>query len=70
MTEDGCYSLRYMPFGKNAVVELINEDQKPREVAFEITHAPLDRPLKDSAIFTASGIAIRSNYRRIAGRTG
>jgi hypothetical protein len=31
-----------MPFGKNAVVELINEDQKPRDVAFEITHAPLD----------------------------
>ena len=46
MTEDGFYSLRYMPFGKSAVVELINEDQQPREVEFEITHAPLDRPFE------------------------
>jgi hypothetical protein len=45
MTEDGFYSLHYMPFGKSALVELINEDQKPRDVEFEITHAPLDRPL-------------------------
>ena len=46
MTEDGFYCLRYMPFGKSAVVELINEDQKPRDVEFEITHAPLDRPFE------------------------
>ena len=46
MTEDGCYSLWYMPFGKRAVVELVNEDQTPRDVEFEITHAPLDRPFE------------------------
>ena len=35
-----------MPFGESAVVELVNEDQQPRDVEFEITHAPLDRPFE------------------------
>ncbi len=51
MTEDGFYSFRYMPFGKSAVVELINEDQKPRDVEFEITHAALDRPVEELGYF-------------------
>ncbi len=46
MPEDGFYSLRYMPFGESAVVSLVNEDQQPRDVDFEITHAPLDRPFE------------------------
>ena len=46
MTKQGFYSYWYMPFGKNAVVELINEDTQPRNVGFEITHAPLDRPFE------------------------
>jgi hypothetical protein len=46
MTEDGWYALWYMPFERRAVVELVNEDQQPREVHFEITHAPLDRPFE------------------------
>ena len=35
-----------MPFGKSAVVELINQDQKPRDVEFQVTHAPLERPFE------------------------
>jgi hypothetical protein len=43
MTKQGFYSYWYMPFGKSAVVELVNEDKQPRKIEFEITHAPLDR---------------------------
>jgi hypothetical protein len=43
MTKQGFYSYWYMPFGQSAVVELINEDNQPRKVEFEITHAPLGR---------------------------
>ena len=38
MTEQGYYANWYMPFGKSAVVELINEDQSPRAIEFEIVH--------------------------------
>jgi hypothetical protein len=41
MTDDGCYSLWYMPFGKKARVELVNDGKISRSVAFRITHAPL-----------------------------
>ena len=44
MTGDGFYSLWYMPFATQAVVELINDDEQPRNARFEITHAPLERP--------------------------
>lgn len=46
MTDDGAYSFWYMPFAKKAVVELVNEDQTEREVAFELVHAPLGRPFE------------------------
>jgi len=53
MTKQGFYSYWYMPFGKSAVVELINEDQQPRKVQFEITHAPLGRPFEGLGLFHA-----------------
>ena len=53
MTKQGFYSYWYMPFGKNAVVELVNEDQQPRKVQFEITHAPLGRPFEGLGHFHA-----------------
>jgi hypothetical protein len=44
MTEDGWYSLWYMPFAKQARIELVNEDDRPRQMDVQITHAPLSRP--------------------------
>ncbi len=44
MTKQGFYAYWYMPFGKSAVVELVNEDKQERKVEFQITHAPLGRP--------------------------
>jgi hypothetical protein len=46
LTDDGTwYSHWYMPFGKSAKVELVNDGKAQRAVAFEITHAPLTRPI-------------------------
>jgi len=53
MTEDGFYSVWYMPFGESAVVELVNEGETAREVSFEITHAPLSWPFDELAHFHA-----------------
>ena len=53
MTEDGFYALWYMPFAKRGVVELVNESPRKREVRFEITHAPLDRPFEGLGHFHA-----------------
>jgi len=43
MTEEGFYSFWYMPFARDAVVELSNDGRQPRELDFAITHAPLGR---------------------------
>ena len=44
MTDEGCYAYWYMPFGKSAVVELVNDDDRsPRRRATTIVHAPLGR---------------------------
>ena len=53
MTKEGFYSYWYMPFGKSAVVELVNEDKQGRKVQFEITHAPLGRPFAGLGLFHA-----------------
>ena len=53
MTDDGYYSLWYMPFARSALVELINEDGVEREVKFEIVHAPLGRPFEGLGHFHA-----------------
>lgn len=49
----GAYSYWYMPFGEQAVVELINESRKPIKGAFQFTHAPLDKPLDTLGRFHA-----------------
>ena len=44
MTDDGWYALWYMPFGKSALVEIVNDGAAERTVAVRVTHAPLARP--------------------------
>lgn len=51
MTDDGFYSFWYMPFGKKARVELVNDGKEKRAVAFRLTHAPLTRPIETLARF-------------------
>lgn len=51
MTEDGFYALWYMPFGKNARVEIVNDDAVKREAGIEIVHAPLPQPIERYARF-------------------
>ena len=51
MTEQGAYAYWYMPFAKRAVLELVNEDNVPRDVEFEIVHAPLSRPFDELGHF-------------------
>jgi len=51
MTSKGFYSYWYMPFAKNALVELVNEDATQRAVEFQITQAPLQRPFEGLAYF-------------------
>jgi len=46
MTDDGFYSFWYMPFGKSAVVEVVNEDSAARRLELQIVHAPLRRPFE------------------------
>ncbi|MFZ1935291.1 MAG: glycoside hydrolase family 172 protein [Thermoguttaceae bacterium] len=43
MTKDGYYCNWYMPFGRSAVVELVNEDKVARTADFEVVHSPLGR---------------------------
>ena len=45
MTNEGFYSYWYMPFKKSALVELTNEGDKQRKVAFTVTHAPVTKPI-------------------------
>jgi hypothetical protein len=51
MTEQGGYSYWYMPFAQSALVELVNEDAVARDVAVELTHAPLGRPFAGLGYF-------------------
>lgn len=53
MTDDGCYALWYMPFGKKAHIELINNGGEKRTVNFQVTHAPLTRPAEQLGHFHA-----------------
>lgn len=46
MTEEGAYALWYMPFARQAIIEVVNQDTVPRELEYDITHAPLDRPFE------------------------
>ena len=51
MTAEGAYAYWYMPFARSALVELVNEDQTPREVEYELVHAPLGRPFEQLGHF-------------------
>jgi hypothetical protein len=53
MTEQGYYANWYMPFGKSATVEIINEDKSPRALEIEIVHAPLSQPMEQLGYFHA-----------------
>ena len=52
-TKDGFYCYWYMPFGKNAVVKIANESDKPQKVVFEVTHSPLTKSIKKLGRFHA-----------------
>ena len=70
MTKDGYYSYWYMPFGKSAVVELVNDDKVARKAEFEWFTPRWAGRSTGWAISTPSGTATRSRCRRTAGPTG
>ena len=52
--EDGWwYCNWYMPFERQASVELVNDGQTPRSVSFEVIHAPLTQPVAQLGRFHA-----------------
>ena len=51
MADEGFYCFWYMPFARSAKIELVNGGKTAREVAFEITHAPLSRPIEQLGRF-------------------
>lgn len=54
LTTDGWwYCNWYMPFAKNAVIQLVNEGAKPQRIAFQLQHAPLSLPVRQLARFHA-----------------
>ena len=53
MTRDGAYSYWYMPFGRHALIELVNDDTVQHEVKMEVVHAPLSRPFEGMGHFHA-----------------
>jgi hypothetical protein len=53
MTDSGYYSFWYMPFSRQALVEIANEGKHAARVQFSITHAPLSRPIKKLGRFHA-----------------
>jgi len=53
MTDNGFYCYWYMPFASSALVEVSNHGQAERSVSFEMTHAPLRRPIAELGRFHA-----------------
>ena len=53
MTEDGFYCYWYMPFAKQAKLELVNDGKEPANIEFTITHAPLSKPIAQLGRFHA-----------------
>jgi len=53
MTGDGFYCFWFMPFAKEALVEIVNDGKSARRIRTEVTHAPLRRPASDYARFHA-----------------
>jgi len=54
LLEDGTfYSYWYMPYGKNAHIEVGNDGTAPVALTWEVSHAPLDQPITNLARFHA-----------------
>ncbi len=53
VTDDGFYCLWYMPFASRALIEVVNDGDQARSVEFQITHAPLSKPLTSLGRFHA-----------------
>ena len=53
VTEEGMYSLWYMPFAKSAGLDVVNDGRGTRLLRFEITHAPLSQPVERLGRFHA-----------------
>jgi hypothetical protein len=51
MTPEGYYSLWYMPFGKTAELRIINDGPADRTFSYEVTHAPLTKPMEQLGYF-------------------
>ena len=47
------YCFWYMPFAKSATIQLSNDSKETHAVEFEVTHAPLDKPIDQLARFHA-----------------
>ncbi len=53
VTDDGMYCFWYMPFGKEARVEIVNDGKVARQLSASVTHAPLAQPMEKQAWFHA-----------------
>ena len=53
MTKEGFYALWYMPFAKEARIELVNDGATARRLEVSVTHAPLARPIEELGRFHA-----------------
>ncbi|MGQ9573832.1 MAG: glycoside hydrolase family 172 protein [Thermoguttaceae bacterium] len=51
MTDDGFYSLWYMPFGRSALIEVANEDEVDRPIRLDYKTAQLARPMEQLGYF-------------------
>jgi hypothetical protein len=51
VTEGDSYSLWYMPFGQIAELRLINDGDVARTLGYEVTHAPLNKPMDQLGYF-------------------
>ncbi|UCD29100.1 MAG: DUF2961 domain-containing protein, partial [Planctomycetota bacterium] len=53
VTDKGLYSFWYMPFEKEAFLQIKNVGDKARNINFEITHAPVTKPIETLGRFHA-----------------
>lgn len=53
MSRDGFYSFWYMPFGRSAEIELVNEGSQDLQAGISIVHAPLECPISEQGRFHA-----------------
>jgi len=53
MTDEGFYCYWYMPFGRGARIEVINEGSENRAVRFAVSHRPVEKPIEKLGRFHA-----------------